>query len=654
MKIFNNYTGNAMLNNALMTIEALGKTNSVDEISTDLLFKIYEDKKLLKLNRRLKSYTMLFTKNGPLHNDKTNGEKVYDSLFKKIIGSFENDGNKTCEISGLKFETSFDEIFKQLLKELKYPDKEINKKDTSINRNWFPLIGGLGSDAQSLPQAKFTFDIHPICIAILQFLPLSAFLYKGGVLLIDSSNFILSKKLIAQHVKILNERISAISSTDSVENVKDFSKGNYIQNALNIMDEFEDNEYADLNLWSFSNSGTGASCEIDRVPNSLIKKLIQIKLSSPSVGLELKKILSRNESAFSFLECLEDNKDWWLLYRNVFGSGKKARNYEGCSVSFLEAYFKAIKKEADFVNARHISYLINKFKSASFEKYLSKTDAWNSNEYRVDVFKVLCVAAENEEWNLERHISILDSKDSFPAKNHFYQINKLVHFYYQNEIFESTSIKCDALISNVFDVCFWLIGMIDQDEKSSSIIKDLQSTQEYKSVNYHGVLLRNASNLELYEILGTLYSEEMKSARFGLNELLHLYYLQKKRKIQELRGLRIEKDFFPVSYYKAWTDNIQGFFNDYKSYYLAKYKNETTGKLPYQKLKNQVSKIPNNTTQFLRWFEEAYQNTNETLKKDQWWDNSILHNPSGDFSSSLFRFIFKFIALKELDKQVEF
>ena len=33
-------------------------------------------------------------------------------------------------------------------------------------------------------------------------------------------------------------------------------------------------EYSDLNLWSFSNSGTGASCEIDRVPNELIKKLI--------------------------------------------------------------------------------------------------------------------------------------------------------------------------------------------------------------------------------------------------------------------------------------------------------------------------------------------------------------------------------------------
>ncbi|SOE21250.1 hypothetical protein SAMN06298216_1721 [Spirosomataceae bacterium TFI 002] len=654
MKIFNNYTGNAMLNNALMTIEALGKVNSIEEITTDLLLKIYDDKKLLKLNRRLKSYTMLFTKNGPLHNDKTNGEKVYDGLIKKILASFENEGNKTCEISGLKFETSFDDIFKQLLKELKYPDKDIKKKDTTINRNWFPLIGGLGSDAQSLPQAKFTYNIHPICIAILQFLPLSAFLYKGGVLLIDSSNFILSKRLIAEHVKILNERISTKSSSEAIENVKDFSKGNYIQNALNIMDEFEENEYADLNLWSFSNSGTGASCEIDRVPNLLIKKLLKIKINSPSVGLELKRILNRNESAHSFLECLEDNKEWWLLYPNVFGSGKKATDYKGCSIDFLEAYFKAINKDADILNARHISYLISKYKTVSFEKYLGKTDAWNAGEFRIDLFKVLCEAAKNDEWDLDKQISILDNKDSFPVKNQYYQLHKLVHFYYQNEVFESTSNNNEIVSSNASKLCFWLIAMIDEDEKSSSIIKDLQSTQEYKSVSFNGLLLRNASKLELFEILGTLYSYELKSVKFGLNELLHLYYLQKEKKALEFQSLGIDKDFFTHKFYECWANDIKAFSSHYKSYYLAKYKNPATGKLPYEKLNNQISKIPSNTSQFLRWFEEAYQNTNETLKKEQKWDDSLLYNHLGEFSPGLFRFIFKFIAFKDLDTEVQF
>ena len=628
--------------------------NSLDEVTTDLLLKVYEEKQLLKLNRRLKSYTMLFTKNGPLHNDKTNGEKVYDGLFKKIIASFESTGNKTCEISGLKFDTTFDDIFKELLKELKYPDKEIKKKDTSINRAWFPLIGGLGSDAQSLPQAKFTIQIHPICIVIMQFLPLSAFLYKGRVLLIDSSNFALSKKLIAQQVKILNERISTKRSSESIENVKDFSKGNYIQNALDIMDEFEDNEYADLNLWSFSNSGTGASCEIDRVPNSLIKKLLKIKLSSPGIGLELKRILSRNESAHSFLESLEDNKDWWLLYPNVFGSGKKATEYKGCSVDFLEAYFKAISKEADFLNARHISYLISKYKSTSFEKYLTKTDAWNASEYRIFLFKTLCLAAENDEWNLDRHITILDNPDELPIKNHFYKLHRLAHFYYQNKAFNTTTFEREAKKSKAAYLSHWLIALINADEKSSSIIKDLVNVQNYSTVGYTGLFLRNAANLELEFILGALYNHEFKSSKYGLNELLHLYFLQKTKHEFEPLGNELQNELHFNGLVLNWKEDIRCFQNDYKSYYLSKYKNQETGKLPYKKLKKQVSEIPNNTSQFLRWFEEALLNTNNTLNNKEKWDDSLLYNPLSEFSPSLFRFIFKFTILKELDNEVQF
>lgn len=338
--IFKKYTGNAMLNNALMTIEALGKLNSVSDITPKLLLELYKSKELKKTNKRLKNYTMLFTKNGPLHNDKQNGDKVYDSLFTSLVSEFESDGKYICEISGLRFNKTFQEFYQQSLKSIDFTEKEINKKDTNIGRTWFPLIGGLGSDAQALPQAKFMVDIHPICIAILQFLPLSSLLYKGGVLLIDSSNFDLTRRMVNENVKTLSERIEAVSSTDKVENIKDFSKGNYLIRAIEILTEKEEMEesYSDLNLWSFSNSGTGASCEIDRVPNSLIKKLMFLK-NNPKISLELKYILSNQELSRSFLEKIEDNKDWFLLYPNVFGSGKKKVEHKGFSVDFLEEYY---------------------------------------------------------------------------------------------------------------------------------------------------------------------------------------------------------------------------------------------------------------------------------------------------------------------------
>ena len=216
MTIFNTYTGNAILNNALMTIEALGKLNSVQDITPALLLKLYKEYNLLQVNKRLKNYTMLFTKNGPLHNDNTNGDKVYNALLKEILENYEDNGNYTCEISGLKFQTQFHTLYKNALTRIGYSKKEVEKRDTSISRTWFPLIGGLGSDAQSLPQALSCVCIHPICIAILQFLPLSSLLYNRNLLLVDSSNFNFMKEFIADNQRILAEKIALAKSTDKI------------------------------------------------------------------------------------------------------------------------------------------------------------------------------------------------------------------------------------------------------------------------------------------------------------------------------------------------------------------------------------------------------------------------------------------------------
>src|SRR5690606_17145185 len=111
MTIFPTYTGNAMLNNALMTIQALANLKDVAAINPAILIELYKRVDLRNINKRLKNYTMLFTKNGPLHNDRTNGDKVYESLFKTIVENFENEGAKICEISGLKFNITFSELY---------------------------------------------------------------------------------------------------------------------------------------------------------------------------------------------------------------------------------------------------------------------------------------------------------------------------------------------------------------------------------------------------------------------------------------------------------------------------------------------------------------------------------------------------------------
>ncbi|MEN0050872.1 MAG: hypothetical protein AAF806_27640, partial [Bacteroidota bacterium] len=271
--IFKTYTGSPFINNALQTIEVLGELDNVSEITTDTLTELYKEHKIWQLFKRMKSYSMLFSRNGPLLNDKDFGDKIYKGIFEYTLNNFETEGQYQCEISGLRFDTSFSAIYEKVLHEIKYPVKKIKGKDKTINRCWFPLTGALGSDAQALPQAIFDIKIHPICLMIIQFLPFSAVLYKGGVLLIDSTNFEFTKDFVEDSVTRVREQIETTSSNKSVENIKDFSPGEYILKAIDIYKEFrgEYDTYTDLNLWSYSNSGTGASCAIDRIPNQMFK-----------------------------------------------------------------------------------------------------------------------------------------------------------------------------------------------------------------------------------------------------------------------------------------------------------------------------------------------------------------------------------------------
>src|SRR3989304_601539 len=100
MKIFETYTGNAMLNNALMTIEALADLKNVSDITPEILLKLYNEPikgySLIELNKRLKSYTMVFSLNNPLVNPAKKTENVGQNIYNDILLSVINN----CETHG--------------------------------------------------------------------------------------------------------------------------------------------------------------------------------------------------------------------------------------------------------------------------------------------------------------------------------------------------------------------------------------------------------------------------------------------------------------------------------------------------------------------------------------------------------------------------
>lgn len=635
MTIFNSYTGNAMLNNALMTIEALAKVDSVTQITPDVLRSQFIERKLWELNRRLKSYTMLFTRNGPLLNDAKLGENIYRKLTEKILANFENEGRHQCEISGLRFNTSFTECYSQVLKDLEVPEKEIKKKDVSINRCWFPLIGALGSDAQALPQAKFDIRIHPVCLIVIQFLPLSALLYRGGVLLFDAANFRFAKDFIAKSVDRVQQAILATASGQQIENIKDFDKGKYMLRAINLFSEkqsvyFYNDRTTDINLWSFSNSGTGASCEVDRIPSRLFHDLLHLyKKCQPDLVMIL-----NGSDAKKFIDDLKNRDDYRGLYPK--------KDYDGVSTSFFEEYQRIIGRADHLEYAKYIAALIKRATlTKGDEKMLAKSDAFSQPEYAPFFQKILVEAAGRGEWSLAHHLDILDESEALPVKSATYIIFKKVHFYFQKKDWEPIRL---VKPSNMFEtaiagkICAFAIQLIEKDgeENFKNHQKTLKNLQEYNGFSLAPTLVRQCRELTLAQASSFLL-HNYRLSQYGLNFLLRVYFSQaSKTPLPEL--------VLPPAENTRWLERIEAFAVFYTEYYNDKYEGD------WRKFKKHVlTPFPRYPGEFQRWLDIAFGKMQEHFEEKETprpeinqFEDTLLYDEDGNFNSTFARFAVQF------------
>lgn len=548
MNLFQTYTGSAFLNQALITLQELTGKQSIAELSTSDIIQAFDRPyqnvplSLTNINRRLKSYTMVFTKNGPLHNDKEKGKEVYQTLLRTILSMPENEGDKICELSGLRFTTTFDAYYQYALNAVQYSKEKIGKKDLTINRCWFPLIGGLGSDAQALPQASFAVNIHPVCLAVLQFLPLSALLFKGGILLVDSPDFLFTRSLIKHFVQRVKEEVTSKSSTATIENIKDLNKGDYLILALSKLAD-QEAKYSGstgFNFWSFSNSGTGASCFIDRIPDELVRKLRLLYEDAYCAG-QLKVFLHDNDRNEKFLSALGDNKDFNGLYPAILKVKNKTINYPGAEVPFFERFQQIINNASRLVLAKYMANLLRRYDLSKDErKFLAKTDAHageNSKRYVAILSKVLHDASSNQKWHPFHHISILDDSESLPIRSSFYRILPMIHFYFQKLEAEDEVEVPDVPGAPQTDFyrsinLFLFLLAVEKDERTKKQLME----RGYQKVTLNELLWRKGSEFyKLEEIYPILYNEENHSYKHGLRDLLHLFLLYTKGDLSSYR-----------------------------------------------------------------------------------------------------------------------
>lgn len=318
------WTGNPWVDTGLAVIAAKSGKEKIEDL-TDIDFDtvVSDAVWLAKSNRQLNAFTMVVGINSPLTNTSLNpslkkknrgklnpmddkGIKQYCDLIKELKESvLKNNGGKVlCESCGERPATEV-----------------LAKYEKEIGRDWFPLAGSIGSDAQILPAASRTARICSLCLLSVQFLPLGAVIVGGKIACFQSTHMGLTQLIIGE---VFNETSNRMQLLKSDEKLSAIGQGKGTKETLimliKIMAELQRNKrmlelprHTTLNIWLFSNSGQEPDCEVIEIPNDALTFLWD---AAKNYRLEIETFL-RNEPKridFQLLECIKRKSEYYGFY----------------------------------------------------------------------------------------------------------------------------------------------------------------------------------------------------------------------------------------------------------------------------------------------------------------------------------------------------
>jgi CRISPR-associated protein Cst1 len=325
-----NFTGNPFVDTGLSVLVAkareagwMGKT--VQELTPDVLRQAIGDGKwLAQANRRLKAFSMVVGNNSPLTNTSSNpslrkanrgrlnpgdddGFKAYVSILQGFVAEAtappENDG-VPCECCGMRPSTMV-----------------LSANGKEIGRDWFPLAGSLGSDAQALPTSSRAPRICSLCLLGIQALPLGVTLLHGKLACFQSTSWEMTQLLTEETYRETQAMLASTAGTEKVAALG--AKGGTTSTALRLLRLFDNLQvnrrmlelpsHVTINVWLFSNSGTGADCDLIEIPNNALVFLWE---AARRYRVEVEGMLRRESKKpdYQLLECIHRQRDYAPLY----------------------------------------------------------------------------------------------------------------------------------------------------------------------------------------------------------------------------------------------------------------------------------------------------------------------------------------------------
>jgi hypothetical protein len=308
-------TGNPFVDTGLMVLTTLADKETVDDLTFVDIRKVFGDgSSVLRVNQRLKSYTMVFGTNGPLtqpaYKKAKKNEAVYLGTVSRLLSHAEYEGTvgQPCDLTGIRSDLNFHEVAAAALVDAGLPVPDAKW----IGRDWVPLGGSLGNDAQALPGASRPLHVSALALFALQYLPLGVFLFKGKLTCYQSTVQELPQSLVSAVVKRNSTSLDReiLGKGGGSRMVLEFLLIHFEELQAHLS-SFPKN--TELLLWLFSNSGTGADCMIEPVPEPALRFISDAcRQFAPEIRMLLRN--DPKDPRFQLFECIRGGRDYSSLY----------------------------------------------------------------------------------------------------------------------------------------------------------------------------------------------------------------------------------------------------------------------------------------------------------------------------------------------------
>jgi CRISPR-associated protein Cst1 len=407
-------TGNPFVDTGIGVIASLAKLDEVNQLTLADIKSIYGDgSQLIEWNSKLKTFSQVFGTNNPLFHpsfgfkkgkgpSETN-KKIYKNTLEGLLSEIgKSEKGPRCWACGNPSDFDFSMVWKKAV--------EGNGKKTPeekwVGRDWFPLAGSLGSDAQALPAASMPPHICPKCLFAIHYLPMGLILLEGRLAVFQCTSTEFWYEFLCNGIVEHNK--GRIQSGDYETLGKKDGNNALLRRLLDYLKQLKKEvpDGTELYVWKFSNSGASPECTIEVIPNPALEFLRDAVSEGCRSEIETLIGTEGKNQRYSLFQCILDRRD----YPNLYPEGKR----KGASMKLFSLYQLHIRNHS--ISALQMSHKLAKVTAGVITekelKRIQRPEAFNKEEKVRNQLKASMIKmAEKGEFTLEDYLDLFPLKE---------------------------------------------------------------------------------------------------------------------------------------------------------------------------------------------------------------------------------------------------